>query len=105
MLIKGGLGSPPPPSLDIIIMQKIKAEQDRRIYRRVVTVVVLRYLAVFVLLLAAGLVLWLKAGRLGWSGFADGLSLAGLWIKDHIFIVVGGILVLVFTRIFKFGKA
>jgi len=105
MLLKSGLGAPPPPSLDIVIMQKIKAEQDRRIYRRVVIQAVLKVLAVFALLAVTGVVLWWRAGRLDWGTVGERCAVAGLWIKDHLLIVVGGILLVTFVRIFKIGKA
>jgi uncharacterized iron-regulated membrane protein len=104
MLLKGGLGAPPPPSLDIVIMQKIKAEQDRRIYRRVVINAVLKVLAVFALLVVAGAVLWWKAGRLDWSTVGERCAAAGLWVKDHAYVVAGGMLAVVFAGVFKFGR-
>lgn len=105
MLLKSGLGAPPPPSLDIVIMQKIKAEQDRRIYRKVVIYAVLKVLAVLVLLVAAGVVLWVKAGRLDWGTLGERCAVAGLWIKDHAYIVAGGMVAVVFAGVFKFAKA
>jgi len=105
MLLKSGLGAPPPPSLDIVIMQKIRAEQDRRIYRKVVLVTVLRVLAVFALLVIAGVAVWWKAGRLDWGSVGNQLTTAGLWIKDHVYYVVGGMIAVIFAGVFKFGRA
>jgi hypothetical protein len=105
MLMKSGLGAPPPPSLDIVIMQKIKAEQDRRIYRKVVTLLILRGLAVFALLAITGVVLWWKAGSLDWAGAGDRITAAGLWIKDHVYFVLGGMIAVIFAGVFKFGRA
>ena len=105
MLMKSGLGAPPPPSLDIVIMQKIKAEQDRRIYRKVVTLLVLRFLAVFAVLVITGVVLWWKAGRLDWAGAGDRIAVAGLWIKDHVYFVLGGMITVIFAGVFKFARA
>jgi hypothetical protein len=103
MLLKSGLGAPPPPSLDIVIMQKIKAEQDRRIYRRVVTYAILKVLAVFAVLAVTGAVVWMR-GSLDWGIVGERGVAAGLWIRDHVYVVAGGMLAVVFAGVFKFGK-
>ena len=105
MLLKGGLGAPPPPSLDIVIMQKIRAEQERRIYRKVVALLVLKIVAVFALVAIAGVVLWANIGRPDWGGVGEHFAVAGLWIKDHPVIVAGGMIIMVFGGIFQLRRA
>ncbi|WP_431213484.1 hypothetical protein ACQ86N_00680 [Puia sp. P3] len=105
MLMKSGLGVPPPPSLDIVIMQKIKAEQDRRIYRKVVVHTVLKVLALFALLVITGVVLWWQAGRLDWAGAGDRITSAGLWIKENVYFVLGGMIAVIFAGVFRLGRA
>ena len=105
MLMKSGLGAPPPPSLDIVIMQKIKAEQDRRIYRKVVVYTVLKVLALFALLVIFGVALWGQASRLDWAGAGDRITTAGLWVKEHVYFVLGGMIAVIFAGVFKFGRA
>ncbi|MBS1606158.1 MAG: hypothetical protein JST42_26105 [Bacteroidetes bacterium] len=105
MLLKSGLGAPPPPSLDIVIMQRIKAEQDRRIYRKVVIAAVIKVLGVLALLVVTGVVLWWKAGRLDWGEVGERCAIAGLWIRDHAYVVAGGMLAVAVAGVFRLGRA
>src|SRR5882672_12886501 len=104
MLQKGGTKSVP-PGLQAEIMQKIRVLDNRRVYRRLVFMFAIKFVAVCCLLALLVNFFLLRIPNVyllaGIAQIPEKLSTAGLWLFSHPFFIPAFIMLVLLYRVLR----
>ncbi len=101
-LFRKGATEKVPPGLEGVIMQKIREAEVRRIYRRLLFTLTLRFVAVFLLLIFLVKAVLKQVGKMKVTEEITKISekfyQAGPWLSGHVILILFVFILLFFIR-------